>query len=363
MPSGGTGFVETATGVEDFLLGVLRRTGVSGYEGDVAEYVREAFSGLVDESRRDKLGNLILHKRGEGEEPRVKVMLCAHMDEIGLIVTKIEDGGFLRFTSVGGIDQRVLLSAEVVVHGRRDLPGFIGAKPPHIQEHGERRKSVKMNDMFIDVGLSKEELVDLVRVGDIVSIRRDPCKLKERLVAGRSIDDRGGVACMFACAKELAGLRHAADVYFVASVQEEVGLRGAMTSTYGIVPDVGIAIDVGHGDMPGVSEADTIPLDKGPAIALGPQTHPRIFERLTRVASDRGIAYQVEPSPSPGGTDAWAIQITRAGIPSALVSLPLRYMHTSVETVSVGDIEKTGRLLAYFIAGLDKAFVEGLRCF
>src|SRR5690554_4631102 len=203
-------------------------------------------------------------KKGTGAEPRPKVMLAGHMDEIGLIITKIEKEGFLRFSTIGGFDQRVLLAQEVVVHGKEPLIGVIGAKPPHIQAPGEQSKAVKMEDLFIDVGFdSEDEAAKAVRVGDLVTLKRDVVDLQGSFMAGKSFDDRAGVAAILECFKTLAGMSHTADVYGVATVQEEVGLRGAVTSAYGIVPDLGIAIDVGFGDSPGLPESDTIKLGKG----------------------------------------------------------------------------------------------------
>ncbi len=347
----------------DFLAGLLSEAGVSGHEHEVAEVAKRQMSGLFDEARRDALGNLIVLKRGMGRAPHPRVMLAAHMDEIGLMVTKIEDEGCLGVTEVGGIDRRILPGLEVVVHGKRDLPGVVGAKPPHVQEPDERKKSVKWEHLFVDVGLTADEARELVDVGDTATFATTPTHLKGQVMAGKAMDDRAGVAVMFECLKALDNARHHADVYCVATVQEEVGVRGAITSTYGIVPDVGIAIDVGHGDMLGVPEYDTLTLGKGPAIAFGPHVHPAIFGRLKEIAEDLDIDVQVEPSPHPGGTDAFAIQVTRGGIPSALISIPLRYMHTAVETVSLADVKKAGRLLAEFIVRLDKKFVEGLTCF
>ena len=177
------------------------------------------------------------------------------------------------------------------------------------------------------------------------------------------MDDRAGVGVLYECLRALKTMRHHADVYCVATVQEEVGVRGATTSTYGIVPDVGIAIDVGFGDQASVPEYQSISMDKGPGISIGPAVHPAIHERLKSVAGELEISVQVDPSPHPGGTDAFAIQIARAGIPTALISIPLRYMHTAVETVCLTDIERAGRLLAEFIVRIDKKFVEGLKCF
>lgn len=337
--------------------------GVSGYEAGVSRILREHVAVFVDEVREDPLGNLVLLKRGTGVEKRPKIMLAAHMDEIGLVITKIQDDGFLRFAPMGGVDQRVLPGQEVTVHGRVDLNGVIGAKPPHVQEPDEAKKAYKMEELFIDVGLSPERAREVVTVGDMVTILREPVSLQGQRMAGKAMDDRAGVAVMVETLRHLKTLRHVADVYAVATVQEEVGLRGATVGTYGIVPDVGIAIDVGHGDMSGVPKSDTLPLGKGPGIGLGPHVHPKLFDRLTTLAKEWNIEYTVEVANTPAGTDAYAIQVTQAGIPTALISLPLRYMHTPVETLDWGDVEKAGKLLALFISQVTPEWVEGLQCF
>ena len=348
---------------KDLLQALSRGKGVSGYEADLVPLLTEAFAPLVDQVKEDKLGNLIMLRRGRGTEPRKKIMLAAHMDEIGLVITGYETGGVLRVSNIGGIDDRVLLAQQVVVHGRKDLVGVIGAKPPHIQEPGEQDKSVKISDLFIDVGLDDETLRELVDIGDMATLAQQPVGLLNERFAGKAFDDRAGVVVMYLCLEILARLSHASDVYAVATVQEEVGIRGATVSTYGIVPDIGIALDVGHGDIPGVPAYDTLPLGKGSGIAIGPQVHPQIYDRLLKIAKQWGIPYGIEPATSPAGTDAYAIQITQQGIPTALISLPLRYMHTPVETLEWSDLEAAARLLAMFICSIDSEFVEGLRCF
>ena len=210
----------------DLLKALSGAKGVSGYESDLIPLLTEAFMPLIDQAREDKLGNLIMLKEGNGPEPRKKIMLAAHMDEIGLVVTGYEPGGFLRFANIGGIDDRVLLAQRVVVHGRKDLPGVIGAKPPHIQEPGEQEKTVKMEDLFIDVGLEDEVLEELIAIGDMVTLAQQPVNLQNDRYAGKAMDDRAGVVVMYLCLEVLAKLSHSADVYAVATVQEEVGIRG-----------------------------------------------------------------------------------------------------------------------------------------
>lgn len=338
-------------------------SGVSGYEEAIGQSIQEACP-WADDLKVDKLGNVIMLKKGQGSGPKPKIMLAAHMDEIGLIITKIEKNGFLRFSTIGGFDQRVLLAQEVIVHSKESLTGIIGAKPPHVQGPGEQNKAVLLEDLFIDLGFdSKEQAEKVVRVGDLATIKKEVAELQGGFMAGKAFDDRAGVAAIFECFKLLATISHTADVYGVATVQEEVGLRGAVTSTYGIVPDLGIAIDVGFGDQPGLPESDTIKLGQGPGIALGPHVHPKVHERMVETAKEWNIKYSLDPSPSPGGTDAYAIQVARAGVATILLSIPLRYMHTPIETLNYEDVKLTGRLMAMFIAGLDNEYVEGLTCF
>ncbi|MEW6546984.1 MAG: M42 family metallopeptidase [Bacillota bacterium] len=347
--------------VREFLERVTAAAGVSGFEGPVASLIREAWGPLTDEIRTDAMGSLIARRAPRNGDRPLRVMMAAHMDEIGLMVTRVEEGGFLRFTSVGGFDRRVLPAQEVVVHGRRDLPGVIGVKPPHLLPREEAEKPYKMEDMYIDVGLDEDQVRELVQVGDAITVGGRYASLQGELASGKAMDDRAGVATLYACLQELARLQHPHDVFLVATVQEEVGLKGAVTSAYGIAPDVAVAVDVEFAEQPGLPEDQTVELDKGPMIAVGPNVHPYVFSVLEKVAKDEGIPHQVRVVPGPSGTDAWAIQVTREGIPTGLVGIPLRYMHTSVEVVSVADIKRAGRLLARFVMALDPAALAGWR--
>lgn len=348
--------------LKEFLKKASMAHGVTGYEfAGIASLVQEAMLGLVDEIRRDTLGNIIGIRKGEGSSPRPRVMLAGHMDEVGLIVTKIEKGGFLRFSSMGGVDPRILPGHEVIVYGLKPLTGVCGVKPPHLTSPEEAQKAQKMEDLFIDLGHPEDEVRKLVKVGDLITYKRQVTELTDDVLAGKSFDDRAGVAVILVALEELKRYKVAADVYAVATTQEEVGLRGATVSSFGINPDIGIAIDVCHGETPGVPEWRTSSIGKGPAIAQGANIHPRVHEGLERAAKELGISIQHEISPAATGTDAWAIQMTQAGVATGLVSIPLRYMHTSVETLSVSDVEKAGRLLARFVASVDSSFVKELR--
>lgn len=344
-----------------FLEKITQKDGVSGYEKNVSELIAGAFSAYVDETRTDHLGNLIFLKRGQGERPP-RLLICAHMDEIGLIVTKIEEHGFLRFTSLGGFDMRTLPGQEVTIYGRETLPGIIGFRLPHLHTQQEKSRSVKMEDLYLDTGLPPKIVHKSIPVGSVAAIKRDFLTLRHNCRAGKALDDRAGVAALWQCARELTKIRHEADLYLVATVQEEVGTRGAVVSTYGISPDVGIAVDVCHGDFPGALEHEVSPLAQGPVVTAGPNIHPLVGEKLRQIAAAYHLPCQQDVSSGPTGTDARAIQVSLEGIPTGLLSIPLRYMHTSVELVNLEDVKVSGLLLAYFVAGINRAFVEGLVC-
>ena len=337
-------------------------SGVSGAEKEIGDRVKELFNHYVQDVRKDTLGNIIGYKPGS-KNGKIKIMLAAHMDEIGLMITDIEEG-FLRFTTVGGVDKRTLVGQEVLIEGRdKTYSGIIGAKPSHIQDKKEKKQSYNLDELYIDPGLPAEEVEEKFQIGGFITINRESSALEGERMAGKAFDDRAGLLVILETLEELTKLRHDADVYPVATVQEEVGVRGAFTSTYGIVPEIGIAIDVTHAQIPGLSEEETAKLGEGPVLALGPQIHPSLFAKLKSVAEEFNINYQIQPSPRPGGTDAYAIQITRGGISTALLSIPLRYMHTSVETIDLSDIKTTSRLLARVIADLEADFKEELLCF
>jgi endoglucanase len=335
--------------------------GPSGNETEVRGIVGARFGENAHDVRVDPVGNLIALRRGEaaGTGPRPSVMLAAHMDEIALIVTRLEKG-FLGVTNIGGFDPRVLFGQEVVVHGRRELSGLIVSVPPHFTEPSEREKPVPLEKLFVDVGLPEQEVLSAVRVGDIVTLRARWTTLAGGYAACKSMDDRASVAAIALCLQELAQRRHLWDVYAVGTVQEEGSGVGAVTSAFSVQPTLAIALDVTFGMQPGLSAPDAVKMDAGPSLALGPNFHPRIFERLTAAAKSLELPFQVEAIPGSSGTDAWGIQVSRSGVPCGLLGIPVRSMHTPVEAVCLRDVERTARLLAELIARLDIAFAETL---
>jgi endoglucanase len=346
--------------------------GPSGYETEARETIRRLLSPFAHEVRVDAMGNFIAIRRGgdagqgsalgaphPGSPPRPLLMIAAHMDEIALMVTQVEKG-FLRFAEVGGFDPRVLVGQEVVVHARRELCGVVVSVPPHFTDVADREKPFPLDKLFIDAGLPEDELASLVQVGDLVTMRARWTPLAGGYAACKAMDDRAGVAAMVLCMEELARSRHEWDVCAVATVQEEVTMAGASTGAWGIEPTAAIAVDVTFGLQAGVSPAEGVKMDGGPGVALGPNFHPAVVERLLAAARAREIPHQLEAIAGRSGTDAWAIQVSRSGVPCGLLGIPLRSMHTTVETVSLRDVERTARLLAGFAGGLDPAFARSL---
>jgi len=348
-----------------FLELLCNENGVSGYASNLNPTIIKAFERYTDEIKVDKLGNVIALKKGKSLDSsnNIKIMIAAHMDEIGLMVADFEDNGFIRFTNIGGVDPRTILGQEVIVHGKEDLLGVIGSKPPHLQDPEEQDKAVKMEDMTIDIGLSKERVQELVNIGDTITINRKLQDLIGSRITAKALDDRAGIAAMLDCMKELNQINHEADIYFVSTVQEEVSMAGALVGAYNIDPDIGIAVDVGFGSTPELSKSKTLELGNGPGITLGGNIHPNLRKKLINVATEYNIPNQIEINAGPTGTDARVMQITREGIPSLVLSIPLKYMHTSVELVDMKDIKDTGKLLAFFIASITKESLEGLLCY
>ena len=344
---------------KDHLKRLVETHAPSGYEAPVAELLGEEWAELVDDFDKDRLGSLIGIKRGtQASEPRRKIMLAAHMDEIALMVRQIEDG-FIYTHRVSGIDSRVMLAQTVLVHGVRELPGVVATRPPHLQTAADRKRYPPIDELVVDVGLPADEVEALVRIGDLITVHGPMVDLKGRKVAAKAMDDRACIAVITTCLHLLRTMKHSWDVYAAATVQEEVGLRGATTAANYIQPDCAIALDVGFAEQPGVSTG-AAKLGGGPQLGIGANFHPKMVQRLQEVAAYYDIKWQSDIMPARSGTDAWAIQVSRAGVPTALLSIPLRNMHSPVETLDLKDIERCGRLLAHFICALDEDFVDYL---
>ncbi len=352
---------------KDLLIELSQATGVSGHEAPVRGIVQRELERYADEVHVTKLGSLVAVRRaakrsGKDGSPVPRLLFEGHMDEIGLMVTAVESE-FIRFDQVGGYDARILPAQNVLVHSRETLPGVIGMRPPHVVTAQERDKPVPLKDLFVDTGLPEARVRELVTVGDIITLDRPVVSLKHNSVAGKAFDDRAAVVTVIEAMRELQGVRLDWDVYAVANVQEEDGawFSGAFTSTYKIHPDAAIALDVSHADQPGVSDVNVVPLDKGPGIAMGPNVHPLVHKRLVETARRLEIPHRVTVYPGPTGTDAWAIQVVAEGIPTGLLDLPLRDMHTPVEMLAIEDLARSARLLAGFATSVDDEFYQTLK--
>jgi putative aminopeptidase FrvX len=324
-------------------------SGVAGREGEVRNLMINMLKPYVDEVIVDRLENVIAIKRGCEGKP--KVMFAAHMDEVGLMVKTITKEGFLKFTKMGGIDDRILLAQKVkVLTESAVLPGIVGSKPPHIQKEEERKKIISYDEMFLDIGAKDRDDAKAmgVMVGDPVAFDVPFVKLANGLVMGKAFDNRAGCAVMVEALKHLG--QTDCTVYAVGTIQEELGLRGAATATFGVDPDVGIALDVTiAGDTPGIREFDTsVKTGKGPALTVsdsGLITHPKVLRWLIDTASEKGIDYQLETG-LPGTTDAARMSLTRQGVPSGTISIPARYIHSPVGIINLNDAENAAKLAA-----------------
>jgi endoglucanase len=284
-----------------------------------------------------------------GKGGKKRVMIEAHLDEIGLMVKNIDEAGFVKFVPVGGIDPAILPATGVWIHGKKTIFGVIGAKPPHLQTEEDTKNKYTWDDLYIDAGYSYAEISEIVTIGDVISFPFKPKTLLNGCVSVKSVDNRAGVLIVLEVLKRLKNRNIGAEIVGLCAVMEEVGCRGATVGAYSAEPDFAVVVDVTHGRSPYVDEQDGFLLESGAAIGVGPNLHRGLTKRLMACADARNIPYTVEVCPGDSGTDAGPIQISRQGVPCVLASIPLRYMHTGVETVSVGDIEKTIDLICAFV--------------
>lgn len=333
--------------------------GVTGNETPVRELLTQLIKPYVDEITVDKLENVVAIKKGKSDKP--KIMLAAHMDEVGLMVKTITKEGFLHFSKIGGIDDRILPAQKVIVHTKNGAySGIIGSKPPHVQKEEERRKVLAFDELFIDVGAENREAAEKmgVSIGNSVVFDTKYVALNKDLVMGKAFDNRAGCLAMIETLKLLGETD--CTICAVGTVQEEVGLRGAGTAAFGIDPDVALALDVTvAGDVPGVREYDTsVKTGKGPTLTVsdsGLITHPKILRWLLDTAEEEKIAIQLE-SGLMGSTDAARITLTRQGIPSGTISIPTRYIHSPAAVLNLQDIENTAKLAMAAIQKFSKHF-------
>ncbi len=334
--------------VKDLLKRLSDAHGVSGREGNLFSIIRDELAGSVDGITEDPLGNIVAVKLGD----EFSVMLAAHMDEVGLMVKFIDEKGFIRFITIGGWFAPTLYSQRVVLHGKfGPISGVVGGKPPHLMEEAERKSAVKIEDMFIDVGAaSSDDAHELgIEIGTPVTLDRECRELGFGRMTGKAFDNRVGVAILI---RTMQQMDTASTVYAVFTVQEEVGMKGARTSAYGLDPSVAIATDAtSTGDFPGVGLKDApLEIGKGPAITIadasgrGLIAHPAMVRWLREAADAEDIPVQLNVG-SGGTNDASVIYLTKRGIPSTTLSIPARYIHSPVEVVDTKDIDSGIRIL------------------
>ncbi len=341
-----------------FLKSLLALPGLSGHEGAAARFIADQWQTLADEVHMSRLGSVHALKRGIADEPRPSVLLAAHMDTIGLMVSGFQNG-FLRLTPIGGVDARILPGQAVIVHAtgnhrQEDLPGVLAVLP------GTPADALDFAHLCLDLGLPASQVAESVQVGDLVSFGAEAVQMSGETVSGAGLDNRASIAAVTICLQELRSRSHAWDVWAVATVQEEVTASGAATSAFQMRPCLAIAIDTTYGQGPGAEDWNTFPLGKGPTLGYGPNIHPALYRRFKELAAQLDLPCVTEFMPSSSGTDGMAMQVAAEGVPTFVLSIPIRNMHTPVEMACLTDIQRAGRLLAEFVTGLERDFLETL---
>jgi endoglucanase len=339
----------------EFLRRLLDTPSPSGYERPVQDVVRAYVADFADEVRTDLHGNVISVKNPRG---KLRVMLAGHCDQIGLVVSHIDNDGYLYVQPIGGWDPQQLIGQRLSVWSKEGpLPAIIARKPIHLLTDEERKQVPKLKDLWLDIGAKdKEEAAKLVRIGDPVTLALGMHTLRNNLAFAPAMDDKTGLWVVIEALRRASQRDVRCALYAVSTVQEEIGLRGARTSSFGIDPHVGIAVDVTHAtDCPTIDKKQEgdIRLGQGPVIYRGPNMNPVVVERLIHAATEHDIGYQLAASGSATGTDANTMQINRAGMATGLVSIPNRYMHSPVELISLDDIDRAANLLAEFVLAID----------
>ena len=325
-------------------------SGPSGFESEVAEAAAELLRPLTDEVYITRLGSVVGVRRC-GREDAPRLLLDAHLDEIGFIVTGHEEG-FLRFAPLGGVDPRMLPDREMVILTEPPIYGVVACLPPHVQSGEDMDKSLPIKDLFLDVGLSQEAAQKKIPIGTPATYRGGCAPLGADLLCGKALDDRAGFAVLLDVLERLREKKLNVDLYVLGSTQEETHSSGAITAAYEIAPNLCVAVDVTHGDSPDASKNETFKLGGGPVIGVGPNCARSLSGRLKELAGELDMPVQIEVMSGSSGTNAWPIQVSREGVATAVVSIPERYMHTPVEVVHRKDLEDTAKLLAAFVESL-----------
>lgn len=345
--------------IKPFLFSMLSKSGLSGHEDPISDLITEKWRPLVDELTVSPLGSLHGLRKAVSLVKRPTLMIAAHMDAIGLMVKAI-DHGFLSITTIGGIDPRVLPGQMVTVHGKKELPGLVQIIPDRLVNNQTASKASSKDQLFVDTGLTEKELTNLIKQGDLVSFAQLPFELDGGYIAGHSLDNRASVAALTCCLEEIKNYNLECNVVAAATVQEEVFAVGAATSAFSLRPDLAFAVDVTFAKGPGSNDYRCFPLGEGPTLGIGANNHPALTEKIIQIAEELDMPHFMEAMPVSSGTDGMALQIAANGIPTLVLGITLRYMHTPVEMVGLKDIYRTGRLLARFITELNPDSFSGL---
>lgn len=319
--------------------------GASGYEMPVSAVAEEKLMAYGD-TQKDFFGNVYC-RVGDFSQDMQTLMLDAHIDEIGLVVTFITDDGFLKVSNLGGIDRRLLLAQQVTVCGKQRVKGIVTSVPPHLEK--EHSKVPAIDEISVDIGMTKAEAETIVSIGDSIVFENMPLKLMNNVITGKALDDRSGIAAVLCALDMLKGKKTKYNVAVLFSAQEETGERGAKIGAYKIMPDLAIAVDVSFAKSHDESEEKCGVMGKGAMIGIAPSLSCEMSEALFAAAKNQNIPYQIEVMNGLTGTNADAVCVTGGGVKTATVSIPLKYMHTPVEACDLRDIENTARLLAEFV--------------
>jgi len=332
--------------IVEILHKLCEAEGVSGYESAAGAVFSDLVSPFCGEIEKDDLGNVFATLKC-GKENAPKFMIEAHLDKIGLMIKHITDEGFLLFSTIGGFDTKIIPASQVIIYGKEKIRGVIGALPPHIK-NSDDKKAPKLEDLCIDTGLSADSIKKIVRVGDIAEFDVPFTPLMGNMVASSALDDRAGLCVLIKCLEFLKDKNLNVDVVAAATVQEEVGMRGAGAAAKKIKPYMAVCVDVCHGKTPDASE-NVFEMGKGAVITVGPNVQRKMSDGLRRVAKEAEIPVQIDVDSGNTGTNAWVVQVAGEGVYTALISIPLRYMHTRFEVINIDDLEQSARLLATFI--------------
>ncbi len=330
--------------IKKLCFDLAEKVGTSGDEREAALFAKAELEKYMD-AEIDALGNVV----GRCGSGKAHILLDAHIDQIGLVVSGIDDKGFILVDKVGGPDERILIGSEVYVHGKETLFGVVCSTPPHLLTAEDKKAGVDIKRMAVDVGLSKEEAEKIIEIGDRITLKSYQCELLGDNIASGAFDDRCSVAVILRALEMVKGKVDNLTLTVLFSVQEETGGSGAKTGSFASMPDYAIAVDVGFGDDPYTEKSSTVSLGKGPSIGISPTLDRAFTNELKEICKEKNIPYQHDVMGGRTGTNADSINNTGKGVRTALLSVPLRYMHTGIEVINMQDTENIARLIAEYL--------------